>query len=406
MQVSGTSLEMKEANDPQVSSRLRRMHSDNTLSIHELRQPHVNCMKTRRYCTDFGLGDRGHRLDTTQITKQSTPDNSSITSTPLAIYTETDSDASSLYETTQFEFPHPPDASLPLFPSNGVSPKNTKRQYIDARLRKYLTTSPSSSLMHGYWDLGVDTDKYLNDIGRDLELDGEELLNTVNPLTRLQKELASQKSGEIISPHVDNRRRKLWHARSASSVLPAQAPHTNLSKFQHIPDLGSKLGRPAVEDSDSLTRLESSLRKLESLGPRKFPVKSDPAPRSTTFMHPPKAITPSLASAGRQKPTHRTHLSVPLAGLGLSTPDSTSANSRPLASPFHHRATKSQPMIPTSKVRQADVNPTSFMDITPEKKAHGSSSGAPREKMRKLLARASSGVLSWGRNLASTKLQR
>jgi hypothetical protein len=408
---SSAPLRMKEGNKFEPpSTRLRRMHSDNIL-----RQPPVNPRKSRRYCTDFGLSISERRFDT--FIEQPTPDNSSVASTPLAIYTETDSDSSSVYEAAQFEFPQPPETVSPLFSSGETLLKEeTKRQCIDAKLRKYLT-SPGSSAIREYWDSAEDVDECIKEFKSGLDLDGEQLYDLESPCTRLQKELMPRKSEVnyahmgISSPRgIDGPRYNLLHVQSVSSIVPAHTSSMIPGKSKCVVDLGTKLDRPSIESSDSLRRLEISLRKLDSLGPRtRSPVTMSEQPNSTTFAHPQKLITPSLASAGRRKPTHRTHLSVPLAGLGLSNTSVTSSSPRPLASPFYHRSTKSQPMFPAPHAQKTlpdAQNPTSFMDITPEQQVRDSSSGARREKIRKLLARASSGVISWGRNLANAKLQR
>ncbi|KAF8070219.1 hypothetical protein FPV67DRAFT_1668097 [Lyophyllum atratum] len=88
---------------------------------YELRDPPIDPRKTRRYCSDFGLGR--DELNPPIVARSSppspsVPDNSSLASTPLAMYTETetDSDISSVHHALEFSFPQPPsiDESLHL----------------------------------------------------------------------------------------------------------------------------------------------------------------------------------------------------------------------------------------------------------------------------------------------------
>ncbi|KAF8070218.1 hypothetical protein FPV67DRAFT_1668096 [Lyophyllum atratum] len=110
---------------------------------------------------------------------------------------------------------------------------------------------------------------------------------------------------------------------------------------------------------------------------------------------------PSLASAGRQKPTHRSHASAPRAGLGLADVDTLSPISpRGLGAPFNHRTTRSQPAVRVPPQHQEQPMPKSFIDITPEQEIRHEAS---RTRMRKLLARASIGFIGWGKSLTKKK---
>jgi len=177
------------------------------------------------------------------------------------------------------------------------------------------------------------------------------------------------------------------------------------------------------ESSNAFDRLELSMEKLKTYQPPQHSTSksrsfgcggresqfSETQPDGVACGRP--LSPPSLASAGRKKPSHRPRLSVPLAGFGFSNPTtpgntlnadlSASSGPRVLAAPFMHRTTRSQPLnlIPPTATKAVQVL-KSFIDLTPEQEVrHESSAGMRKERVRKLLARASNGVFGWGKNL-------
>ncbi|KAF9461316.1 hypothetical protein BDZ94DRAFT_1264155 [Collybia nuda] len=376
---------------------------DNALSTSIPRKLSMNSITTRHW-TEFGLN--GLRPgDIPLVSKQSSPDNTSMISTPLSMYTETNSETSSLYRSAQLEFPHPPDPALLL--QDGLL-RGPKKRDVDVNIRKFLTTSPDTSFLHSHWILSTSADIYPADDRRDLELIGEELLDSANTLTRLQDAGRSQVPSKNSSSHANDSHR-LLHMRSASSILPGRASHVNSRKSLRVREMYHKLDRPPVESLDSSQRFGPNLRKSESIDPRiqAHIAEGNTEPTPITFVPTQGGITPSLASMGR-RPTHYAHSSVPLIGLGLSSATEPSTNYRSLASPFHHRAARSQPINQISDAKRAEVQgQTSFMNITPpEPHILNPLPGIHKGKVKKLLARASISVITWTKSLANTKRQK
>jgi len=167
---------------------------------------------------------------------------------------------------------------------------------------------------------------------------------------------------------------------------------------------------PVTEVSQSLNRLHHSMKKLRTtydphiynhaavvpweyqLQPR---TRHGSVPVPTPRQLPPHV--PSLASAGRQKPTHRSHLSVPLTGLGITNVNTSNSGApKGLGTPFHHRSTQSQPVA--RLVSQQESLPKSFINITPEQEArHPSAFRVRKDRLKKMFARASS-IIGWNKS--------
>lgn len=176
-------------------------------------------------------------------------------------------------------------------------------------------------------------------------------------------------------------------------------------------------------------------------GDRSLPTRSNTIDR--IIQTPPRQYQyvpgPSLASAGREKPSHRVNHSVPLAGLtninvtsepagrlrsGSASARSVSVNinintnttgatsGHKTFDPFLQRPTRSEPMgiVPSShemtrldRTTSASAPMKSFMDMTPDQVRPESVAGLHKERMRKMLARASTGVFGWGKSLGRKK---
>ncbi|KAJ7045419.1 hypothetical protein C8F04DRAFT_1388057 [Mycena alexandri] len=333
----------------------------------ELRRPPVDPRKSRRYCTDFGLAHRAaprppplpmYRYDNA----------SSAGSTPQSTYAETDSDASSWYQHLELEFPQPPASpalrrmqSSPLFTpqeTDAVRDFLRKRWGTQAMAMAPKPPAEQSPLSDYSWDAECDVDAPANDIA--LELAGEQLIQ---------------------APAAGTRRDNNWlqmSSESAYSVAP-------LRPARQVPVLrrAASMAAPATPQ-------------LLDAPPPPLPTSVSAPPRGTLRFQdlPP----PSLARAGRQKPHHRPNLSVPLMGLGLPAGTDAATNA-PLGPSFtHHRAARSQPNnVPR-------VAPRSFIDLTPEKIVQRESTArVHRDRVKRLLSRASSGFIGWGKALAGKK---
>ncbi|RDB16985.1 hypothetical protein Hypma_002674 [Hypsizygus marmoreus] len=445
-------------------------------STTERRDPPVDPRKSRRYCSDFGLGRAaGSKPPIPSLPSPSppVPDDSSMLSTPPAMYadTETDSDTSSEDHQLELSFPQPPPIdqsfrlrrmhSSPMFSSE-------ETEAVKDFLRRRWGAKPQASIKHIPEALPIHGD-HLEATGfsKDsiLEMEGESLIsldfpsvrratkrpmgiclppppknyqfrNELLPATATPNSEVSSATSRFSSslrrsqgvswkretsmtpnPRGNGQGSKaesahLSHPSPAPSsrkghiTLPTSVSHTNLRATN---ESSSERSLPLSNaPSEPLNRLNLSIQKLKSYDPHQrqgdrdrfaavpweYQLDVKPLP-SPAVLSP-----PSLASAGRKKPTHRSHVSVPLAGLGfVRVNTSTSGAPNGLGAPFHHRATRSQPMVcvPTHN----EPIPKSFIDITPEQESRhvSSSSRAGKERMRKLLARASNGVLGWGKSL-------
>jgi hypothetical protein len=117
----------------------------------------------------------------------------------------------------------------------------------------------------------------------------------------------------------------------------------------------------------------------------------------------PKTPYPSSTINGvTQKLFHRQHQSVPLAGLGFSDAalfKCQASRPQPLAAPFSHRPCLS---VTTQGYKEGALPiPKSFIDITPERAT--APVAVRKERVKRLIARASNGVINWSRQFSKKK---
>ncbi|KAJ7783037.1 hypothetical protein B0H16DRAFT_1877489 [Mycena metata] len=322
----------------------------------------------KRYCTDFGLTHRAAPRPP-PLPMYHHDNESSAGSTPQSTYAETDSDASSWYQHLDLEFPQPPAnpalrrmQSSPLFTpqeTDAVRDFLRKRWGTQAMAMAPKPPTEQSPLSDYSWD--ADSPECDVDVAA-LELAGEQLIQA-----------------SAAGARMDNN----WLQETAYSVAP-------LRPARRVP----VLRRAASMAAPTTPRLPDA-------PPPPLPTSVSAPPRSAALRFqdlPP----PSLARAGRQKPHHRPNLSVPLMGLGLPAGTDPNANANahaPLGPSFtHHRAARSQPNnVPR-------VAPRSFIDLMPEKIVQReSATRVHRDRVKRLLSRASSGFIGWGKALAGKK---
>lgn len=114
----------------------------------------------------------------------------------------------------------------------------------------------------------------------------------------------------------------------------------------------------------------------------------------------PKTPYPSSTINGvTQKLSRRQHQSVPLAGLGFSDAalfNCQASRPQPLAAPFSHRPSL---RVTTQGYKEGALPiPKSFIDITPERAT--APVAVRKERVKRLIARASNGVKNWSRQFA------
>ncbi|KAF8210136.1 hypothetical protein K438DRAFT_1959417 [Mycena galopus ATCC 62051] len=365
----------------------------------ELRLPPIDPRKSRRYCTDFGFARNRPPPPPPMYTHENS---SSAGSTPNATYAETDSDASSFYHPLDLEldFPQPPASpalrrmqSSPLFTAEET---DAVREFLRRRWGTQHTVktlpphliSDESPLSDYSWD-AQSPDA--------LELAGEQLLQAPQPVP-------------VPVPVPTPAPRESWLVHmtppNLNALSESVAPLRPRARCSVLPPNARVLRRAA-----SMADPPTPLLLIETAPPVPVPA------RSLRFQDAP---LPSLASAGRQKPTHhRGNLSVPLMGLGVGIPDVARpalgtafapAHPRPNAHMGHHRSARSQPDLTRAFGPRAggpNPDPRSFIDLTPEKvSVQRASSGAHvhRERVKRLLSRASSGFIGWGKALAGKKV--
>ncbi|KAJ7703295.1 hypothetical protein B0H17DRAFT_1042637 [Mycena rosella] len=309
---------------------------------------------------------------------------SSAGSTPQATYAETESDASSFYEDIDLEFPQPPVSpalrrmqSSPLFTPEET---NAVREFLRKRWGTHVKARPGpppvSTRTRGY-------EQELSDFSWDVESPecGVETGPDAGKGTDAPSDLALELQGEALIQARASRRQS-WlqlddnKACSIPPLCPRRSAPAPARVLRRVASMSSP-PTPQMEDAPPLP--ERSLRFQENLS------------GNAQSLYP-----PSLASAGRQKPHHRPNRSVPLMGLGL--PD---AGGPLLAPSFTHRPALSQP---TNFSRARAGNPKSFIDLTPEKVVQRESTArVHRDRVKRLLSRASSGIIEWSKGLTGKK---
>ena len=387
----------------------------------ELRRPPIDPRKARRHCTDFGLGRDAAPALPQPSPSPPAPDHSSLTSTPLTIYTETepDSDSSSNLE---FSFPQPPPLngsmrlrrmhSSPLFTADDTNAvKYLLKKRYGAALASAGGFSPvASDHLEGSQDILKDLLEEqsvmdlrmpsLDHISRQL-FDGNDLpepdhLSPPSPITP-ESDISTSFSSTISTGTVS---RPLAQGPGEGHPFSKSHKLSTLDDFDAPPTDYSS----ASPVSQSLDRLHHSMKRLRTtydphnhaaIVPWEYQFQPKTRHVPTPLQPPPHA--PSLASAGRQKPTHRSHLSVPLTGLGITNVNTPNSGApRGLGTPFHHRSTQSQPVA--RLVSQQDSLPKSFINITPEQEArYPSAFKVRKDRLKKMFARASS-IIGWNKS--------
>ncbi|KAG5643592.1 hypothetical protein DXG03_000600 [Asterophora parasitica] len=407
-------------------------------SPHPRRDPPVDPRKARRYGTDFGLGRDGLPLSIVVRSSPSpppVPDNSSLASTPMALYTEaeTDSDTSSVDHVLDLSFPQPPPIdesdslrlrrmhSSPMFSSQET---DAVKQFLRKRWGAVqASASKGSPTPYDQWAASFSKDSSLDlSFNGDLDLSSSsqgrfrEDPPLTSPLVRDRKLStpttfpASSRRGNDVSwkrattTPTPIRDRDLGFGSETASTSSgprketnAPAPKSALKTPVSKPNQQSTRLPPEVVEP--LGRLDISMEKLKAHDPHADRAAAVPWEYQSTLSKPLIPISPpSLASAGRQKPSHRSHSSVPLTGLGLSNVNDTRPKPpRSLGTPFNHCSTF---RVVSKSSRQEPPIPKSFIDITPEREIQR---GSSKKRMRKLLARASVGVIGWGKGLGRKK---
>ncbi|KAJ7287625.1 hypothetical protein C8J57DRAFT_1707900 [Mycena rebaudengoi] len=367
-------------------------------STSDLRRPPIDPRKAKRYCTDFGFGRTTTTKDDKLLQLPPPPpffmyhhDNSSSAgSTPLATYTDsTDSDVSSFYDELDLEFPHPPVSpalrrmqSSPLFT---LEETDAVREFLRHRwgaaqlpVRKARkgaapglavvvdpTAYPPSS-EHDAADFSWDAESPV--CSPTLELQGEALVQGAAAASDRASWLQLEENADLLP---------------LRPKRPAGLPASPLSyaSSRRVLRRAASLASPIFEQHTTPPPLPKSRSLRFVPEPRPF----DASPHSTN------PYLPSLASAGRQKPSHRPNLSVPVLGLGFTT-DRPAA----LGPSFTHRPARSQPVNRPPRANEAK----SFIDLTPEKRRESTTRLLNRERVKKLLSRASSGFIGWGKSLS------
>jgi hypothetical protein len=443
---------MHPMNSEQVSPPASSNSSSTALS--ELRTPpaNLNLQKSRRRCIDFGLGRTPTVFSPVSSPPLLCPDDCNAASPSLEHEHEHESDSSSLFDDIAMVFPQPPPIftslrrvhSSPLLATKEVR-RNVMGKHLDRKLHQFASNKHRSALANttpaqaGHWTSRNGSDTLLDE----LELELEEVLlssketaiqspplasHTLKPCHNYRRNVSiihsapeSQKSINFLYPYpgqaqtneprrasgskyvlpttvnsgasaITGKEKKLLHARSTSSLLHtlprAIQKEVIASTFGHNSKAHSVAKKHTTVPVAPLNH-RNHLSLKPSIGKPKAP-----------------CIQPldcfdskrTLAYAGHQKSTKRAHMSNPF--VGLNFPNNSLAPPRSLGSPFHHRPSWSQPVSHATMTRYPSSHvPKSFIDITPEQDVHNLTR-TRTELVRKLLARASRGVLNWGQSLA------
>ncbi|KAK0195303.1 hypothetical protein F5146DRAFT_280346 [Armillaria mellea] len=406
----------------------------------DLRQPPIDPRRSRRRCMNFGFGrEELHPTTSSPVQTNSQheerEDTSSSVSTPLGTYTGTESDFSSLKD-IELEFPQPPSIG-PMIRRMQSSPSFAESSNA---FSEHCTTMSTHLFRHtSSWSRTVSeqqigtpnkvssafqtTDGRTDGLSKELEvaIDHESLiLNAVNTscAARWQKNHRASKADPHLPAHVQPRSRGS-HPTPKSS-LPHEKNHTNPASVptqnrmpRIIRRVVSLTTSPKHENGTPAP--SGTVHKMRSLKFTPFSnssqyctEKSKPPPKSqlrgrSVSMEFPKGRSSAhgrslftLSSSNvKQKPSHKSNLSLPLARLGPSTGSQADPNppisKRPVTQVWH-----------CPVVQDADnsgVGLTSFIDITPEHKAHKSAHVVGRDRVRNLWQKASSGILGWGKTL-------
>lgn len=406
----------------------------------DLRQPPIDPRRSRRRCMNFGFGREELHPTTpspvqTKFQREEGDDTSSSVSTPLGTYTGTESDFSSLKD-IELEFPKPPSIG-PMIRRMQSSPSFVESS---SAFSEHCTMMSAHSFRHtSSWSRTVSEQQFdpPNEVSlsstfqttngrtvglsKELEvaLDHESLiLNAVNTscATRWQKNHRTSKTVPHLPAHVQPRSRdshptpKSSLPRDNNHTNPASAPtHNRMPRI--IRRVVSLTTSPRHENS--IPAPPRTVHKMRSLKFTPFSEasqycteKSKPPPKSQlrgrsismefqkgrSSAHGRSLFTLSSSNV-KQKSSHKSNLSLPLARLGPSTGSQADSNppisKRPATQVWHC------PVVPEAD--NSGVGLTSFMDITPEHKVHRSAHVVGRDRVRNLWQKASSGILGWGK---------
>ncbi|KAG6813307.1 hypothetical protein H0H92_012120 [Tricholoma furcatifolium] len=384
--------------------------------VQELRNPPVDPRKHRRLCNDFGLDRTDQR--TSPSISSSVPDISSLSSTPLAVYEETESDTdTSVNQVLESSFPQPPPIhetmhlrrmrSSPMF--------NAAEKELMAYSVKKRWGVQGSHILHEHWDgtTNVSSDSrytYGIEDSSIIQPTKSRVTEDCSPRPRVREHTLSLTSSTLRRPDFSapplslrQREQKDWK-RATTTFMPDNAAPRSPSRPATAPKSVTPLH---TEISRSMDLLESSIEKLKRHDPqnqRKVAPAGSIEPKMSSPLNP-----PSLAQAGRKKPLHRSHVSTPafrvseLSGRYPLSPTPLLHNH--LGSPSESGALKrGQPLASLEVPRESRLpTPKSFMDITPERVDPGVKKGSRVRSVRKLIARASVGMFGWRKNLNKTK---
>ena len=188
--------------------------------------------------------------------------------------------------------------------------------------------------------------------------------------------------------------------REVASVAAKKTGDKHESTNRHIPDapigfIPRLAPRPSLP---ALSRLGDSMSKFQRYRRQTSSHHIDPTVRAGLERDGSRGSpfdSSYVESSGGRHQGHRAQISMPHGDH----------SGKLLATPFSHRPTQSHPgnLVRSGRAREMNTGEQmkSFMDITPEQDAKRSSQA---DKVRKLLARASSGVIGWGKSLGRKKM--
>ncbi|KAG6868933.1 hypothetical protein C0993_007707 [Termitomyces sp. T159_Od127] len=388
--------------------------------VHGLRNPPVDPRRHRRLCSDFGLAREARASPI--------PDIPSLESTPLATYTETDSDSEvSIDQSLDFSFPEPPSINETLYlrrmHSSPMFDLGETGQATDVHRKRWGVPvpvfKPINVPFHHLDDNKVDPCSHLEGLDRlstFYRVDGNDASR--NRLGQRRSSFISDKMESTSPPlpfHPKAGKNNSWKRATTAAILHAgqsEAASISLARFSSSagmregfsakagagPAVQRRLGSLPPQLTQSIDRLDLSIEKLKTHSPYQLPGIGGAVVPEENRKKPEFRMSlspPSLASAGRKKPEPYPHL-LPRSVAGLGHP-STSA---PLKTSSDCRATREQPpSVPLITHQSDQPTPKSFMDITPEREEER----RPRSRVRKFLARASIGMFNWGKNVSRMK---
>ncbi|KAG6897406.1 hypothetical protein C0992_001913 [Termitomyces sp. T32_za158] len=426
--MSGKGMALSPASSYESSPNLTVLHPCTSLSstgVHELRNPPVDPRRHRRLCSDFGLTRQEARASPI-------PDISSLASTPLATYTETDSDSDmSFDQLLEHSFPEPPSINETLhlrrMHSSPIFDLGETDQATDVLKKRWGVPiplfKPITMPLHHLDGDDVDPRSTSNLQG----LDMRRSTNDRNHGNNAFRNCYSQQRPPFLSQRLESGSQPLpfspkagkdnsWKRATTATIL-----HSGLSDATSIslarstssvevredspvkasvgPVVQRRFGSLPLELTQSIDRLDLSIEKLKTHNSQQLPSLGGVAVLEANRKKPEFRMSlspPSLASAGRKKPEPHPYHPLPRSVAGPMHHPSTSA-SRKASSDY--RATREQPFVPLTTHQSDRSTPKSFMDITPEREEER----GPRSRVRKFLARASIGMFSWGKNVSRMK---